>query len=495
MNITRIRHLGFPNRKQQIKTIPFLFSFLAALFLVSACSAASKEPVVTSGGGTASSTAASTITKPADGGDALLLRSFCGDPEVDAFFDSLEDNTPVKLKYVVYGEAPYEMEFTDPSLILETAAALQSVLIGGESDKNPDNVADAGGDGFYFEMADASSIGFTFMMSTFRWNGDTYHDIADYGDLVRMKNILHDVGYHTFNYIYAKDNDFYTEYYDLYRTEWMEEDNLFGGIRIYTGEEGMPPFVSIRRILGESGNPLAFLKTSFPALLERGLANAGGAVTKTGNVETVMQKMHASTDKELAHVSVSFTDAENNALHAEVYTGEFKDELVQETVLVQFAAVYEAGNAEGETLCLDVLSHAMNRFHLNAYRQYESGDVKPGELLFDFCNDARMDEWYEKTLANPSQDLFIRLPDEDIDITGEPETVVRVILALATIRIGEEATETVGASEPRYFLFIDPETGEDMDIMFHKNQFEYDGTNYVVTDWGELDALLQDLRS
>ena len=57
-------------------------------------------------------------------------------------------------------------------------------------------------------------------------------------------------------------------------------------------------------------------------------------------------------------------------------------------------------------------------------------------------------------------DRYIDCYFEDIDITGEPETVVRVLLALATIRIGEEATETVGASEPRYFLFIDPETGE-----------------------------------
>ncbi|MBR0171714.1 MAG: hypothetical protein IJQ21_02870, partial [Lachnospiraceae bacterium] len=317
--------------------------------------------------------------------------------------------------------------------------------------------------------------------------------VDGYGDLAEMKQILHDEGFHTYDYVYAEDDGFYTEYYDLYETGWEEEDALFGGIRIYTEAEGEAPFVSIRRILGESGDPAVWLENTFPALLEQEAESAGGAVTSAGNVETGDHKSDGTGSVLLAHVVSSFTDAAGTVSRADVYVGEYEDDLVNETVLVQFAAVYEADAEEQADACLEALSYAIRRFYLDAYTRYDSGEVQPGELLFDFCNDARMNEWVETALENPPRDLFIRLPDEDIDITDDPDTVLRVLKALATVRIGDKATETVGASDPRYFMFIDPDTGEGMDIMFNKDQFNFGVNNYKVTDWGELRTVLDSL--
>ena len=71
--------------------------------------------------------------------------------------------------------------------------------------------------------------------------------------------------------------------------------------------------------------------------------------------------------------------------------------------------------------------------------------------------------------------------------------MLRVLQALSTVRIGDEATEVVGASEPRYFMFIDPESGEGMDIMFNKDQFDLEAERYEVLDWGELETVLERL--
>lgn len=485
---------------KRMKCKHVLLMLLLTAFLATACAAEQKEPLITAGGGrtAAHDTSGNTDTtsepeeKPSET-DSMSLREFCDDPEVDAFFDNLADNQPVKLDYWVFGEAPYKMEFTDPALIQKTAAALQTVRIGAESDENPDNVADAGGDGFTFWWEDGSSIGFSFMMGTFAWNGSAYHHVDGYGDLAEMKQILHDEGFHTYDYVYAEDDGFYTEYYDLYETGWEDEDALFGGIRIYTEAEGEAPFVSIRRILGESGDPAVWLENTFPALLEQEAESAGGAVTSAGNVETGDHKSDGTGSVLLAHVVSSFTDAAGTVSRADVYVGEYEDDLVNETVLVQFAAVYEADAEEQADACLEALSYAIRRFYLDAYTRYDSGEVQPGELLFDFCNDARMNEWVETALENPPRDLFIRLPDEDIDITDDPDTVLRVLKALATVRIGDKATETVGASDPRYFMFIDPDTGEGMDIMFNKDQFNFGVNNYKVTDWGELRTVLDSL--
>ena len=43
----------------------------------------------------------------------LSLREFCSDEELDAWFDAIKENTPVKMQCVIYGEAPYAMDFTE----------------------------------------------------------------------------------------------------------------------------------------------------------------------------------------------------------------------------------------------------------------------------------------------------------------------------------------------------------------------------------------------
>ena len=71
----------------------------------------------------------------------------------------------------------------------------------------------------------------------------------------------------------------------------------------------------------------------------------------------------------------------------------------------------------------------------------------------------------------------------------DEETVVRVMKALKTVRIGDVSAKATGASGRRIYDFVDPETGEPVDFTFFKDTFFYDGISYDVLDWGDLDDI------
>ena len=55
----------------------------------------------------------------------------------------------------------------------------------------------------------------------------------------------------------------------------------------------------------------------------------------------------------------------------------------------------------------------------------------------------------------------------------DEETVVRVMKALKTVRIGDVSAKATGASGRRIYDFVDPETGEPVDFTFFKDTFFY----------------------
>ena len=417
------------------------------------------------------------------------MRAFCDDPEVDAFFDHLSDNPPVHLDFWTYGEAPYNLEFDDPELMLQTARALETVMIGDVSAENPYNVADAGGNGLYFELEDGSEIGFSFEMGCFQWGGSGWHDVDSFGDLRDMMTILHDAGYHTYTAVYADDDGFYTEYYDLYETAWEDEDDFFGGIRIYPGENRTAPFVSVRRILGEDGEPQAYLEET---LLDEAVAalDAQGVTLKNMTSPDAFTNGHDT----MAGVTLDGETGNGTPYSVILLIDRYEDDLMSREVLVQFTATYHTTDEEQKTAAEEALDVAVEEFHLKHYRRYEKGNVQTGEGLIAFCNDERITEWYENALMNPPEHLDIRLPDRDIFIADDPDAVLRVLKALDTVRLGGKATETVGASEPRYFVFIEEDSGDYMEFMFNKNQFRLGAESCVVEDWGDLEAVCEGLR-
>lgn len=124
----------------------------------------------------------------------LSLREFCSDEELDAWFDAIEENTPVKMQCIIYGEAPYALDFTERELILKTIEALQTVRIGSVSQENPDYVEDGGGNGYTFEMQDGTKKWFSFEIGCFRWNNSEWHDVADFGQLDEVTDELIRIG-------------------------------------------------------------------------------------------------------------------------------------------------------------------------------------------------------------------------------------------------------------------------------------------------------------
>ena len=136
------------------------------------------------------------------------------------------------------------------------------------------------------------------------------------------------------------------------------------------------------------------------------------------------------------------------------------------------------------------MNAAAKDFHL-AHMVYEQGDVKPDSPLLTFCNDEGLNAWFEKAEE--------RLPDELVVTTDswhaieDPETIRAVLEALKTVRIGNESTEIVGGSGRQIYDFMDHDSGNPMSFMFFQDQFDYEGVNYDVLDWGDLDDLLPEL--
>ena len=268
-----------------------------------------------------------------------------------------------------------------------------------------------------------------------------------------------------------------------------DEDDFFGGIRIYLGENRTAPFVSVGRILGEDGEPQAYLEET---LLDEAVAalDAQGVTLKNMTSPDAFTNGHDT----MAGVTLDGETGNGTPYSVILLIDRYEDDLMSREVLVQFTATYHTTDEEQKTAAEEALDVAVEEFHLKHYRRYEKGNVQTGEGLIAFCNDERITEWYENALMNPPEHLDIRLPDRDIFIADDPDAVLRVLKALDTVRLGGKATETVGASEPRYFVFIEEDSGDYMEFMFNKNQFRLGAESFVVEDWGDLEAVCEGLR-
>lgn len=412
------------------------------------------------------------------GADGTSLREFCKDPEMDAWFEGLEENVPVQLDYWVYGEGPYNMIFTDRDLILKTARALETVKIGGVSAQNPDNVADAGGAGYYFTMQDGSKTGFTFMMGTYRGKDGKYHDVAGYGDLTEVSSELHAIANPEIYYAYSEDDGFYTTYLGTYRTEWKPEEDFEGGLSIYTATDEDEPYVEIGRYEGTAEDPEIYLTEQYLPALEEKVQTGGGVILETDDVQPM--EFGAVT---LPGVYCTIETGEDTVKRLLVLALQAEDTLIREQHIVRFCALWDASDEEEQEEIMEVLDRAVREFHLK-HMYFEETAVQPENTLPAFCNSEELNTWLNHAQEN--------LPDSVTMMTDtwymseNPDTIRAVLAALQEVRIGEASTEIVGAAGRRIYTFADHETGDYMEFCFFKDYFEWENTNYQVLDWGSL---------
>ena len=417
------------------------------------------------------------------------LREFCADKEVDAWFDGLDQNKPVKLEYWVYGEAPYSMEFTDEELITETARALQSVEIGGVSEENPDWVDDAGGGGYYFTMEDGSTIGFAFMMGCFKWNGSEYHDVASFGTLPKVSEKLEEIGNPQPVPVYAGDSGFYTEALATYETDWAEEDGVIGGLFIYPEEKGVPPFIEISRCIDETpDDPEGYLTDYLIKNLREEIEGTmeGAEFRENGKV-----REYEYGGRTFVGMPCSIISEDGETLTMQVLVLKTQDTLLDEDHLVRFYAMYDETDEEQAKKMEDALYLAAKEFNLKNM-WYEEGEVQPGSLLLDFCNDPALNAWFEKAEKETPDD--VTLITESWHMAEDPELVHAVLEALKTVRIGEESDEIIGASGRQIYDFSYHDTGNYQSFEFFEDTFFYDMANYKVLDWGDLEQYVEILE-
>lgn len=427
---------------------------------------------------------------------AKSLREFCGDAELDAWFDSIEENTPVSMTFIEYGEAPIAMDFTDRELILKAVAALQTVEIDGLSEENPDYVSDAGGVGYYFDMEDGTTRSFSFMMGCFQWKQGEWHDVAGFGDLPAVDEKLDRIGNPKLVYVYAEDGGFYTEALETFGTEWQPEDGFGGGLFIYAGEAGTAPYVQICRCASDA-DAEAFVSGELDEYMRSAIAESGAALVETGQVEpyTVGRTEMPSV---LYTAELPSEQGGGRICYLNVVREE-RDDQLGVPCLVRFCAVYreaddaDAGAAGGsaggsedsaeKSEMMNVLRVAIKEFCFK-YMAYEKKDVQPGNYLLDFINDDRIRAWFEGIENNmPDQLIYTTDSWETID---DPEKVERAINALQTVKIGGVSSKHVGASGRRIYDFMYVDSGEDISFEFYEDTFYWDGESYDIEDWGEL---------
>ena len=275
------------------------------------------------------------------------LREFCEDEELNDWFDSIEENVPVKLTYIIYGEAPISMEFTAPELILKTAKALETVEIDGLSEENPDYVSDAGGSGYYFDMEDGTSRSFTFVLGCFRWKDSEWHDVATYGELRDVGEELAKIGNPEHVYVYAEDRGFYTKTLETYETAWQPEDGVAGGMFIYIGEVGAAPYVEICRCNSEA-DPETFLTGELDERMRSEIEISGASLLDVSDVNT-----YTANKKELPCVlytaEVPKEQGEGRICYLNLVMQEEDDDAAGGTRLIRFCAVYRESDQEEES--------------------------------------------------------------------------------------------------------------------------------------------------
>ncbi|MDO5456638.1 MAG: hypothetical protein Q4F25_06970, partial [Eubacteriales bacterium] len=325
-------------------------------------------------------------------GSAQSLQEFCGDGELNAWFDSVTETPPVKMTYIIYGEGPISMEFTDPELIVRTAQALQTVQIGEKSTENPDNVMDAGGDGYYFEMADGRHFSFSFVLGCFRWKKGEYHDVYSYGNLPEVSEELLKIGNPQFIYAYAEDDGFYIKYLETYRSSWKAEDGYGGGLFVYLGEEDQAPYVSVCRCLRQSGkgqtgtdenmSAMEFLTAELAEQVKGEIESGGNIVTEIseareysfdrktvpGIVYTVLPQGEKAGDEAAEGTTAQPAVEEAEASAKEGSRAEMKmmvlvlkeeDDLLRKPAFIRFTAAYHASVPDEEAKVMAALKAAL----------------------------------------------------------------------------------------------------------------------------------------
>ena len=417
--------------------------------------------------------------------ESVPLIEFCNDEEVTDWFASIKDDPPVNLEYWVYGEGPYSIEVTDTDLILDAAEALAGVMIGGISEENPDWVSDAGGSGFYFTDDAGETIGFSFMMGCFKWKDSEYHDVADFGGLPEVEERIMKIEFPDYDIAISEDDGFFTRHLEEYTSEWSEEGSVVGGLTIYLGDEGDTPFIQIGRCDGETPeDPEEYLTGFLSEEMLRMLREEGFTVEDSGEV-----KEYEFGGETLTGTSFIIENEEGERINLLMLLLSAKDSLLSEPHLIRFYANYQD---EDEEEVMEALDTAVEEFHLE-HMKFEKGDVQPGSLLLDFCNDKGLNTWFEKAEKNIPDELVVTT--DSWHAVEDPDMIMAVLQALKTVRIGDVSTEVVGGSGRQIYDFTDHDSGNQMTFMFFTDQFEYDGENYDVADWGDLDELLPKLEN
>ncbi len=429
------------------------------------------------GGSNSGKTSGQTAKEP-----SVPLREFCADAELDAWFDKIEEDAPVRMRYIIFGYAPVEMEFTDRDLILRTVKALETVMIDGPSDENPDNVSDAGGDGYYFEMEDGSKKSFAFIMGCFQWNRGGYHDVTSYGELRKLNEELSRIGNPQLEYVYAPDSGFYTQMLETYTSAWIEEDGVGGGLYIYGGAEGEIPYVGICRC-ASTVDPGAFLAGELDQYMRAEVEKAGGVLAE--EVKTETYSTFHKKDLPCALYTAEFPKEQGGTISFFNVVLKDKDDLLGDPCLIRFCAAYRGGDEKQKNKAMEMLRVAVDEFYYK-HRIFEKKEVQPGNLLLDFINDDRIRAWVAGFEERPADFLFYTTKSwESIE---DPEEIRKTLEALQTVRIGGLSDKHVGASGRRIYDFMYSESGESMQFEFFEDTFFWNGKSYDVVDWGKLGA-------
>ncbi|MCR4655811.1 MAG: hypothetical protein K5770_06235, partial [Lachnospiraceae bacterium] len=111
-------------------------------------------------------------------------------------------------------------------------------------------------------------------------------------------------------------------------------------------------------------------------------------------------------------------------------------------------------------------------------------EVKPDNLLLDFCNSEELSHWFETSLRK-LPDRLVYTADSWTEIE-DPELIRRILEALKTVRIGDVSDAHVGASGRQIFDFHNSYGGDYVSFMFFQDTFDWGYESYDVLDWGDL---------
>ena len=113
-------------------------------------------------------------------------------------------------------------------------------------------------------------------------------------------------------------------------------------------------------------------------------------------------------------------------------------------------------------------------------------EVKPDNLLPEFCNSEALDAWFEECEKVLPEQLILTTDSwHEVD---DPDTIRKVLEALKTVRIGGVSDAHVGGSGRRIYDFMDPDNGS-ISFMFFQDTFDWGMESYDVLDWGTLKDL------